>query len=268
MNKLILGTAAAMLAAAVAPAAQAAPNLVVNGDFSQTTITTTSGGKTTTTATTSASQLSYKGYEAAGWTNSPSNGYNFIFNPNLAGSAGYTSVGDNGAIQLYTSANGGSASAPASLASPTGGNFLASDPDYQLGSISQVINGLTVGQKYQLSFYWASGQQAGFTGVTTEGWTGSLGASTFATSVNTTPSKGFDSWQQFTTTITATSTSETLKFLATGGPSGSQPPFALLDGVSLSAVPEAGTWAMMFAGFGLMGFALRRRAKIAAPAAA
>ena len=34
-----------------------------------------------------------------------------------------------------------------------------------------------------------------------------------------------------------------------------------IDSVSLSAVPEPTTWAMMIAGFGMMGFALRNRAK-------
>ena len=47
------------------------------------------------------------------------------------------------------------------------------------------------------------------------------------------------------------------------GASGS-PPFSLLDGVSLTAVPEPSTWAMMLAGFAALGYAgLRRRRRAA-----
>ena len=47
------------------------------------------------------------------------------------------------------------------------------------------------------------------------------------------------------------------------GASGS-PPFSLLDGVSLTAVPEPSTWAMMLAGFAGLGYAgLRRRRRAA-----
>jgi hypothetical protein len=64
-------------------------------------------------------------------------------------------------------------------------------------------------------------------------------------------------------TFTANSTSELLSFLAVGTPSGNLPPFALLDGVSLTAVPEPSNWAMMLAGFGGLGFAaVRRRRKM------
>jgi hypothetical protein len=34
---------------------------------------------------------------------------------------------------------------------------------------------------------------------------------------------------------------------------------SILDNVSISSVPEPATWAMMFLGFGMVGFALRRR---------
>lgn len=56
----------------------------------------------------------------------------------------------------------------------------------------------------------------------------------------------------------ADATTATLSFLAQGSPQG-VPPFSLLDGVSGSAVPESATWAMMIAGLGLVGGALRFR---------
>lgn len=49
-----------------------------------------------------------------------------------------------------------------------------------------------------------------------------------------------------------------LSFLAVGTPAG-VPPFSLLDGVSMVAVPEPQTWGMLGLGLGLVGFAARRR---------
>ncbi len=39
---------------------------------------------------------------------------------------------------------------------------------------------------------------------------------------------------------------------------------SFIDNVVLTSVPEPGSWAMMFAGFGLMGIAMRRRRRVAA----
>lgn len=64
----------------------------------------------------------------------------------------------------------------------------------------------------------------------------------------------------FTTrTVTFVSNGNALTFASAniGGPDAS----AAIDDIAVSAVPEAATWAMMLAGFGMIGFALRRRAK-------
>ena len=58
--------------------------------------------------------------------------------------------------------------------------------------------------------------------------------------------------------FTAKSTSQLLSFLSIGTPLG-LPPAALLDGVSLTTVPEPATWAMMIMGFFGLGAVLRRR---------
>jgi hypothetical protein len=75
-------------------------------------------------------------------------------------------------------------------------------------------------------------------------------------------SHGFTGWQYQTFTFTASGTSDLLSFLAVGTPSG-VPPFSLLDGVSLTQLPEPATWTMLISG--LMGVAgaarLRKRAK-------
>ena len=59
--------------------------------------------------------------------------------------------------------------------------------------------------------------------------------------------------------FTAGATSEMLSFLAVGTPANNLPPFALLDGVTLTAVPEPSTWAMMLVGFSGLGYAAYRR---------
>jgi hypothetical protein len=88
----------------------------------------------------------------------------------------------------------------------------------------------------------------------------SPGANGQSTGVVSIPSQGFSGWQKQTFTFTADSDVETLTFLAFGTPGG-EPPFSLLDNVSLTAVPEPAAWAMMLAGFGALGAlgALARR---------
>ena len=59
-----------------------------------------------------------------------------------------------------------------------------------------------------------------------------------------------------TMTFTATSTSELLSFLATGGPTGF-PPFALLSNVSMNLVPEPAS--ALIWGIGAFGVLIARR---------
>ena len=144
--------------------------------------------------------------------------------------------------------------------SPTGGNFIAldGDSDYD-GSVSQTINGLTPGKVYSLKFNWAATQLINRTGDTTEQLKVTFGSDTAFTGVVANPSEGFTGWFGETFNFTATSSSQVLTFLSVGTPNG-LPPVALLDSVSLTGgVPEAATWAMLIAGFGLVGATARRR---------
>ncbi len=64
--------------------------------------------------------------------------------------------------------------------------------------------------------------------------------------------------------FTADNTSDVLSFLAVGTPNG-EPPFSLLDGVSVQAAPEPGTLLLMLGGLGLVGLGVvrsKRRSKV------
>ena len=155
-------------------------------------------------------------------------------------------------------------------ASHQGGNFIAADSDRDFGApITQLISGLTVGKTYRVSFEWAASQQLYFSGPTFDSWQVSLLDSANAVTANyqtetvNNPNHGFQPWRPEAFKFVAAETAQTLRFLA-DGPRG-QPPFALLDNVSVTAaVPEPASWALMLAGFGLIGFAARRRSSAVA----
>ncbi len=246
--QVIALSAAAVLA--VAPLAHA-ENLVTNGSFEDTTpLNGFSAGIS--------GQINYS-LLATGWTAPALFGsYAFVFTP---GTADVTAVG-GGAISQYYPDNvylwgpndGSNNGLPAT--SPDGGNFLADDGSYQNGGpITQVLNGLTAGDTYSVTFWWAAAQQEGFYGATTSGWQVNLGTNVNTAQMvgidplNPLPSEGFSGWTQQTFDFTADSTSDTLSFLAQGAPGSTQPPFALLDGVDVEQVtPEPGTWVLMLTG--------------------
>ncbi len=211
---------------ALAGPAAATTNLVANGSFESTGV----------------SVKSYFAGNVSDWSGGTL--LTFIDPPGTA---------DNG---TYLSVDG-----PFPNHSPDGGNFVEADGDPTYASaISQTIAGLTVGRSYHLTFFQAAGQQMNARGSTTERWTVSLGDDTQLSSRYVLPHAAVGPWHEQFMNFTATSTSEVLAFLATGTPHGA-PPISFLDGVSLrGGVPEPAEWAMMLAGFGLVGTGLRRRA--------
>ena len=196
----------------------------------------TNGGFETTTA--GNGQLGFNTF-ATGWS---STAYNFVFAPGTADTTGATGI--DGGLSLWGTGNGG---VDALVVSPNGGNFVAADPVYDSGPITQTINGLTVGDVYALSFYYGGAQQYTFNGPTTEGWDVSLGSQTQDTPVLSNGNHEFTGWYSETFDYTATSSSELLSFMAVGSPPG-LPPFAVLDGVSLNPTPEPGTLPLLFTG--------------------
>ena len=242
--RLILAPAiAAVVLAAAAPAA-AATNLVTNGSFEAGYVQNTEFG------------ASYPaGAGPVGWTSADAGAYNLYFDPATASSVDAASR-FGGRQKFHTSFSG---------ASPDGGKFVALDGDTNYnGPLTQSIAGLTVGKKYAVSFFWGAGQFDNRTGDTTERLDVSFGGTTQSTATLSNPSGGFTGWFAKTLDFTATASTQTLSFLSIGSPAG-LPPLAVLDGVSVTAVPEPATWGLMFAGFGLVGVAVRaRRQTIAA----
>ena len=145
--------------------------------------------------------------------------------------------------------------------SPNGGNFFGSDasndtggPDYET-TISQTISNLVVGQKYAVNFWQAGAQQQGYVGATTDKWQVTIGSTVDNSNVMSVAQQSDVPWQYETLFFTATATSELMSFLAIGTPNTAQPPFALLDGVS---IPEPASIGLV--GFGIVSvMALRRR---------
>jgi hypothetical protein len=242
------------LALSFAGTAAKATNLITNGSFEQLSSASGVGG----------GQIGYNGHNLlTGWTNgtydsnSSHIGYNFVYTSGNADGPGAN--GNDGNVQLWGPANGSNNGLPDS--SPDGGNFIAADGAYQTAPISQTITGLTVNAQYAVSFYYAGAQQYGFDGPTTEAWKVTLGNQTLSTATLNDPNHGFTGWQYTTLTFTATSTTEVLSFLAAGTPSG-EPPFSLLDGVSMNKVvpaPEPASIAMLLTGLAAIGVIARRR---------
>ena len=241
-NFVRIAALAGIIAAPVS--AFAGPNLVVNGDFEQTSMTDSTGKFT---------PEHMNGSNVTGWTTS---GYNFVFGANTA-----TSVGSNGIYgQLYLY-DGSAVTGGAVLGrSPTGGNFVGADGAFEVDAISQTLNGLTRGSNYAVSFNWAGAQQSGYNSPTTEQWQVSLGNETLSTAIASNLDHGFTGWMHQTLVFQATGASEVLAFLSNGTPTG-EPPFALLDGVSATDVPEPASLAVLALGAGLVAaVAFRRRA--------
>jgi hypothetical protein len=247
---------AAFVAVLGAAGTAAADNLVQNGDF-----TSLTGGPAN-------NFIGYAGYpQLTNWS------YDAAPRPNaavytFAGADSFPGAqqGPNASFPLYGPGTGYS---NGFVAPPGGGNILASDgePLYQ-GTINQIISGLTRGDTYKLQFVWAGNEFLDSSSLTYNGpltidWQVSLGAQTFTTPTATYAAHGFTGWMTQTFFYTATSTSETLSFLAQGTPDG-LPPTALLAGVSLD-VPEPASWSLVMLGVaGLGAFARKRRRAAAA----
>ena len=127
------------------------------------------------------------------------------------------------------------------------------------GSATRLISGLTVGQQYSLSFLLSGDNRPGQAYVLTGGIAG------LSFTVNGTDgAPGTNPGSLLSYGFTATSTSHLLSF----GQASVTEASPIIDNIVIATaggvVPEPATWAMLLAGFGMVGFAARRRRAIAA----
>ncbi len=231
----------------IAGAAAQASTLITNGSFENTTAISNGVGTTITNS------------NLAGWSTGPcisncGSGPNTLFM--FLAAPGYVTNG----VLFQGVAPVNFYSGPGT--SPDGGNAITQDAGNELGALTQTVNGLIVGDHYQLTFYQATMQaiDAAVNSSFSADWAVSLGGSTQYSTSMFNPYKGYTPWQQVTMNFTASSASEVLSFLA-NSPNNGEPPFLLLDGVALSDIPEPTSIALMAAGAaGLMLMQRRRRA--------
>jgi hypothetical protein len=250
---------------------------VVNGNFSTFTGSGANGGANngsglvyqlsgfSTNGSNAVTSTTYIG----GWNIATADGNNalgFVYAPGTFATALADTFGTTG----FTI---GDASVINAAPSPDGGNVYVADgdPGYNL-AIYQTLTSLTVGATYVVSFQQAAGQQAGFTGSTTEYWQVGFNAGTVVpattlqtvgatyknSTVMTTPQQGFTAWNTQSISFVATSATETLSFLSEGTP-GNAPPMVFLDGVTVTQTPEPATLGLGLLGFGALIAARRAR---------
>ena len=119
------------------------------------------------------------------------------------------------------------------------------------GSLSQTFDTL-VGQTYDVKFYVAGNPDGGPVIKTFDAGVTVSVPESFDNSGFTKSSMG---WTLYSFDFTATSISSTLTFASTTN----TPYGAALDNVSVAAVPEVSTWAMMLLGFAGVGLLVYRR---------
>ncbi len=254
MKKIIFGLLSgglvATLLAGAAPA-QAMVNLVVNGGFERRASGTPVQGFQVGTAHRFGQGVT--GWTSAAGSNTNTSGaFNVLFNSATATTVSPDTQYTRYETQTLSRANYGGAS-------PDGGYFMALDGDIGAnGYFSQLITGLTAGQSYELRFFWAGTQYQNRVGATTIRLDVAFGTEEFSTATAINPTHGWQGWFEVVRRFTAENNTQTLRFLAVGTPDG-LPPVALLDGVSMTAVPEPESWSLMIGGFVLIGLAARRR---------
>jgi len=162
----------------------------------------------------------------------------------------------NAPVTWYTS--GWSNNPPQIPLNPRTGSFglNLADGSVNFVRISETVN-LVPFQQYQLSFwvgnFSANNGPAGLNVNITDGTSNTILVSeALAPATN-----GSHTWTRFAFNFIADGTSNTINFSEINGPS-----YIGLDDVSVTAVPEPATWAMMILGFAGVGFmAYRRKSK-------
>jgi len=227
-----------MAATLLAGSSTGRADFVVNGSFES----TTAGDSAGTPSQVTNSNLS-------GWSISTGTPFDFVV------------MGNNGGFY-----NGYPGGGPVTFnfnpgPSPDGGNYIAANGDDFVGTLSQTISGLTAGANYAVTFDEATTttlSEGAFNGF----WQVGFGSNTQNSTQMATTSGSGTTWIMDTLVFTASSASQVLSFVAADTPGA--PPFILLDGVSVSQVPEPATLGLTAVGvLGLLAGRLKWRGRAA-----
>lgn len=126
-----------------------------------------------------------------------------------------------------------------------------------VGTLAQTLNDLTAAKRYVVSFDIARNPDGGTTPRT---GTFSAGGQSFEFAyTDATSTRANMNWERVSYVFQATGTSSTISFSSDASAGCCWGP--ALDNVTIAAVPESSTWAMMLGGFGMLGAAARRRTR-------
>ena len=151
------------------------------------------------------------------------------------------------------------------MPSPDGGSYFGIQdldsfaPRVNVGGITQLVDGLQIGQNYQLTFFSMSNHTS-LSASAFQDWRVTFGGQTQTSRLTTAAAAG--TWVQSSMTFTATAASQALTFMAEYLP-GSYPEILNIDGVVLSATPVPEPPPGLLAGAGLLAIGwtvVRRRA--------
>lgn len=132
-----------------------------------------------------------------------------------------------------------------------------------VGSIEQMITGLTPGLTYLISFYVAPNSARN---QLDKSATLAFGADSVQVTYDTTAANTLNNmgWEQRTYSFVASTTDQLLKLTGSVAPGDDAATGLAVDNFSISAAPDAATWLSMIVGFGAAGTVLRRqRGKLA-----
>jgi hypothetical protein len=247
-NRTVLALAILAMAGAMAGFATTAQ---ANSSFTDGGFTGFTGSGATCTNNPATNTQQVTNTDLPSW--SVNSNYTFILNTNNYGNFSNTYGGfSNSCIGLQ----------PTITSPPIGSVFLGIDPAFQNNndgngwSIAQTVTNLVVGATYAVTFDMGAGQQKNFSGPTTDTWLVGLGNSvgtgnSGSSQTLSLPSGGFSGWVGAEVDLVASAASEVLWFFAESTSLSTQPPFLLLDGISVSqqtTVPEPSTYGVLLVG--------------------